>query len=423
MSEQWFRDYVLLQFRMDKAIRKFTEYRFVDYYYGRPDWKAQVESEEETPATELVRASMALADALSVQDFEAHRVTYLEKQLLALETVCRKLNGEKFTLEDEVQRCFDIHPTRIPETQFEEAHVLLDEILPGEGSLNDRNQRLRSRYELALEKSGLLLNFMQRAMAEARRRTLEFVSLPQGEEVELQTVSDKTFEGENWYLGNYRSRIELNTDLPTHIGWLLDLVCHESYPGHHTEFVLKERHLYRERGYTEQSIAPIISPQSVISEGIATSAFDIVFTSDEAEQWAAEHLYPAAGIEYTSGDMVKLSKVRELLEAVDGNAAFMLNEGHPDEKVKQYIMKYKMLPDEHAHKALEFLKSPFSEAYVFTYYYGKQLMQPWLQGPDRHAVFRRFLTEQISPSDLQNGWFTYEMINSRYQDANHKLAE
>jgi hypothetical protein len=86
-------------------------------------------------------------------------------------------------------------------------------------------------------------------------------------------------------------------------------------------------------------------------------------------------------------------------------------------------MKYKLLPDEHAQKALEFLKSPFCEAYVFTYYYGKQLMQPWLQGPDRHAVFRRFLTEQISPSDLQNGWFAYEMINSRYQDANHKLAE
>lgn len=29
MSEQWFKDYVLLQFRMDKAIRKFTESRFV----------------------------------------------------------------------------------------------------------------------------------------------------------------------------------------------------------------------------------------------------------------------------------------------------------------------------------------------------------------------------------------------------------
>jgi hypothetical protein len=410
MSELWFRDYVLLQFRIDKVIRKFTEYRFVDYYYGPPEWKALIDTEEETPATELVRAAMALADSLPAQGFESHRAKYLGKQVLALETVCRKLNGEKFTLEDEVQRCFDIRPSRVPEAQFEQAHALLDGILPGEGSIYERRQRLRMRYELAREKSGLLIRFMQRAMVEARRRTLEFVPLPQNEEVELQTVTDQAFGGENWYLGNYHSRVELNTDLPTPMGWLLDLICHEGYPGHHTEFVLKEQHLYRGRGYMEESIAPIISPQSVISEGIATSAFEMVFTPDEAEQWAAEHLYPEAEIEPVACDLVKLSKASELLEAIEGNAAFMLNEGRSDEEVKQYLMKYQMLPDEYAQKALEFLKSPFREAYVFTYYYGKQLMSPLLQGPDRHNVFRRFLTEQLCPSDLQDGWFAKKAV-------------
>jgi hypothetical protein len=45
MNEQWFREYVLLAFRMGKAIRKFTESRFVDYYYGPPEWKAEAEAE------------------------------------------------------------------------------------------------------------------------------------------------------------------------------------------------------------------------------------------------------------------------------------------------------------------------------------------------------------------------------------------
>ncbi len=62
MSEQWLYDYVQLQFRMDKAIRKFTESRFVDYYYGPPEWKAAVENEAETPAPDLVRAAMALLE-------------------------------------------------------------------------------------------------------------------------------------------------------------------------------------------------------------------------------------------------------------------------------------------------------------------------------------------------------------------------
>ena len=57
MSDQWFRDYVQLQFRMDKSIRKYSESRFVDYYYGPPEWKAAVDQEAETLAPDLVRAA------------------------------------------------------------------------------------------------------------------------------------------------------------------------------------------------------------------------------------------------------------------------------------------------------------------------------------------------------------------------------
>jgi len=214
MSEQWFRDYVQLQFRMDKAIRKFTESRFVDYYYGPLEWKAAVEKVAETPAPDLVRAAMSLLDALPAQGFEAHRATYLSKQVIALETVCRKLNGETFALEDEVQRCFDIRPTWTPETRFEEAHALYDEVLPGAGSIFERLQAFRKRYNLASEKDGLIVDFMRQAMNEARRRVLTFINLPQGEEVELDVVFDKVFGGENWYLGNYRSRSTSSNNTP-----------------------------------------------------------------------------------------------------------------------------------------------------------------------------------------------------------------
>src|SRR5215472_2343023 len=326
MNERWFREYVLLAFWMDKAIRKFTESRFVDYYYGPPAWKAEAEAERSP--SELVRDAIALEDALASQGFETHRATYLEKQVIALETVCRKLNGETFSLEDEVQRCFDIRPTWTPESQFEQGLALLDEVPPGDGSLPDRFQGWRKRYQLAQEKSGLLLNFMQRAVAEARYRTQAFFNLPADEGVEMQMVSDQVFLGENWYLGNYRSRVELNTDLPTDLNGLMNLMCHEGYPGHHAEFVLKEQRLFRERGYLEQAIFPIISPQAVISEGIATSAREMIFTPAEAEHWAAEHLYPAAGMEPDPLDVVKLHQAEEvLIYPVGGNAAFLLHEG------------------------------------------------------------------------------------------------
>jgi hypothetical protein len=401
MNEQWFKTYVLLCFRLEKAIWKFTESRFVDYYYGPPAWKGEANAEAERSPSELIRDVMALEDTLAEQGLEAHRATYLEKQVGALETVCRKLNGETFSLEEEVQRCFDIHPKWIPEAQFEQGLALLDETLPGNGNLYDRLQRWRKRYQLVSEKSGLFLNLMQQAAAEARRRTQSFVNLPAGEGIEMQQVSNQVFMGDNCYLGNYRSRVEVNIDLPRDVKDLMDFVCHEGYPGHHTEFVLKEQHLFQERGYFEQAIFPIISPQAVISEGIARFACEMLFTSAEAERWLAEHVYPIAGIE---PDMIDIAKLRAAEESLDypvaGNAAFLLHEGRPDKEVVQYLIQYSLVTDEEAHKFLEFLKVPFQEAYIFTYFYGKQLMQPWLQGTDKLQTFRRFLTEQVYPSEL-----------------------
>jgi hypothetical protein len=401
MHEPWFREYVLLAFRIEKAIQKYTGSRFVDYYYGPPSWQAKAAAEAEQPPSQLVRDAMALEDALAEQGFETHRATYLEKQVIGLETVCRKLAGETFSLEDEVQRCFDIHPERIPVSQLERGLAILDELLPGDGSLLDRLQAWRKRYYLAPEKPGLFLTFMQRAAGEARQRTQAFVTLPADEGVEIQAVSDLVSIGENWYLGNYRSRVERNTERPTDLRDLLQFICHEGYPGHHTEFALKEQHLFREQGYLEQAIFPIISPQAVISEGIARSACKMIFTPEEAERWLAEHIYPDAGIEPDALDIAKLREAEELLDyPVLANAVFLLHDGRSDDEVTDYLMTYMLETEQQARRFLDFLKVPFQEAYIFTYVYGKRFMQPWLTGPDRWSAFRRFLTEQVYPSEL-----------------------
>lgn len=401
MHDPWFREYVLLAFRIEKAIGKFTGSRFVDYYYGPPEWKAQTAAEAEWSPSELVRDAMALEDVLAEQGFAAHRATYLEKQLVALETVCRKLNGETFSLENEVQRCFDIHPERTPESQFKRGLAVLDEALPGDGSLLDRVQGWRKRYYLAPGKSDLLVPLMRRATDEARRRTQAYVALPAEEGVEIRAASDLVSIGENWYLGDYRSRVERNAERPVDLRDLLQFMCHEAYPGHHTEFALKEQRLFRARGYLEQAIFPVISPQAVISEGIARAACEMIFSPEEAERWLAEHIYPEAGIEPDTADSAKLREALELLDyPVLANAAFLLHDGRSDDEVTRYLMTYMLESEEQARKYLEFLKVPFQEAYIFTYVYGKRLMQPWLAGPDGWEAFRRFLTEQVYPSEL-----------------------
>jgi hypothetical protein len=99
-------------------------------------------------------------------------------------------------------------------------------------------------------------------------------------------------------------------------------------------------------------------------------------------------------------DAAKVHRAHDLLQEAPCNAAIMLSEGRPDEEVVAYLRRYTLHTEDRIRHALAFLKTPLMEGYIFTYTAGKRLMQPLLQGPDRLQVFRRFLTEQLSPSDL-----------------------
>src|SRR5260370_6291554 len=102
MNEQWLQEYVLLTLRIDKLIQQLSKNRFVDHYYGPAEWKVAVVAEPAWPVLALLRTAGVLADTLSAQQFAASPAAYLSKQVLALETVCRRLNGETFSLEEEV---------------------------------------------------------------------------------------------------------------------------------------------------------------------------------------------------------------------------------------------------------------------------------------------------------------------------------
>lgn len=110
MNDSWFRNYVLLAFRLDKALRVVSEHcPFVDYYDGPPEWKAQVAAESLPLAPALLRQALDLTEVISRRDLSPQLMTYLRKQALAMQTICQKRCGETFTLEEELQRCFDLH--------------------------------------------------------------------------------------------------------------------------------------------------------------------------------------------------------------------------------------------------------------------------------------------------------------------------
>jgi hypothetical protein len=70
------------------------------------------------------------------------------------------------------------------------------------------------------------------------------------------------------------------------------------------------------------------------------------------------------------------------------------------DEVVSYLRRYSLVSEARARKLVEVIKVPLLEAYIFTYFYGKRLMEPHLRGPDRCAVFERFLSEPLTPSDV-----------------------
>ncbi len=371
---------------------------YVDAYYGPETLKAEVEA---SPTKSPVEILDAIADLQSrIPTTDPTRQAYLTAGLRGIECTTRMLNGETVDYLDEVYRIYDIRPEMVDEARFIEAHKALDSALPAgqQNSLPGRIEAWRKTFEIETDKA---LSLLDLARAETRRRTLAIVDLPDDESVEVSLVKGQPWSAYNWYLGNGRSLIEFNTDMPLQATSLISTFAHEGYPGHHTEHMLKEKALYREKGYAEQAAMLLHSPAAVIAEGIATAALEMIFPNDDHHEWNVEVLLPAAKIATPSGlaeQLRRISKASADLRYVTGNAAILYHTGKLDrEQTIDYIRTYGLVTPERAAKSFSFLSHPLYRAYIFTYSVGYDLIKA-TDNPQQ--TFRRLLTQQLLPSQL-----------------------
>jgi hypothetical protein len=381
----------------------------VDAWVGPADLREAAMTGPAPSGTNLVAQADALQMAVEATDLPPDRLDYLSAQVRALGTLARSVAGETLPYREEVAALFDIAAEPAPEADYEEALRQLDDALPGEGDVAGRMIAWRDQFEMPLEAVGPAVD---RILAEVRCRAQAFAPLPEGEAIEVALVSDKPWSGYNWYLGDCRSRVEINTDMPVRANALLGLMSHEGYPGHHTEHALKELRLYQERGYGEHAIQLINTPECVISEGIATLAQSIVFAPGEAEAWQAEHVYAPLGIMVDPERERQINDAQRVFRSVSGNVALMVHEdGASDDEAVRYLMRYGLESEERARHRMRFITDPLWRPYVFTYHVGRDLLGGWIELPEddapvgdlfahRQRRFARLLVEQITPSRI-----------------------
>jgi hypothetical protein len=387
------REYARLAFGIERHVPG-----YIDAWLGSEEERASLDAEQ-LPEEMVSAAGDLLASIASLEAPESRR-GYLSKQVEAMQATARGLAGEALPYREEVRLLFDIDPEATPEAVYDAAIVELERLLPGDGPVVERMAEWKAGYAIAPNVARRVVDVI---LPELRERTAAIVELPADESIEIEMVSDQPWSGYNWYLGNARSRVDLNTDLPIHAFRLTELLAHECYPGHHTEHTLKER-LYTVEGLGEHALQLINTPECLISEGIATTAEGMVFAPQELVRFRRDRVYPAAGISGDPEREIAIAAARRELASVPGNAALLLHEeGRDEAEVVAYLRRYGLSTDAEARQRLRFIANPLWRAYIFTYHVGHDLITRWLDaapGEERAARYRTLLTEQVYPSQL-----------------------
>lgn len=200
------------------------------------------------------------------------RLTYLQRQIAALDLAARRLSGESMTFFDEARGAFGgraaalLADAKDSTERLAAGRAELDRRLPGRGPLHERYAAFRKAYAIAPERVAATL---QGALEYCRARVRAELSLPDEESVQLEPARGLGLEGLATYEGHFRSRVRIDASGPIDLARAVWLVAHETYPGHHLQHVLCDSDLVIARGWSERALYPAFGSHLLVAEGAA----------------------------------------------------------------------------------------------------------------------------------------------------------
>jgi hypothetical protein len=384
---------------------------YVDAFYGPEEWKKEAEAAKKPLATIDADAAAAEAELGGINYKPARdaemwtlRRQYLSRQLAALRSRVAMLQGKKLTFDEESKALYDAVAPVIPESEFASVLAQLSARLPGDGTLIERYDRYKQGFVIPKNR---LDRVFQEAIRGCRSRMPSIVNMPFQERFTVEYVTGKSWSGYNWYQGNFRSLIQVNTDLPVYIDRAVDLACHEGYPGHHVYNALLEKNLVKDRGWIEYTVYPLFSPQSLIAEGTANYGIEVAFSMADRLRFEGDVLFPIAGL-----DPAKVAEYYSVLALVDrlsyaGNeAARQYLDGKIDRAAAiAWLEKYAMYTQPRAEQRVKFIEQ--YRSYVINYNLGKDLVRAYVErrmGREKTPLRRwREFTALLSSPRLPSG--------------------
>ena len=394
------RKFLCLAHRIDKHNKG-----YVDFYIGPKKISKIVDNEAIISPSKLLTDCKALQKDLFKQGYDKKRERYLEKMLTAMRTSIAILNGVKIPFKEQFLRLYDVALQPANESELDNLKEEFNAAYGGPGSLEKRMNDLRVQRTIPEDK---VFELFKKALNITRERTKEvFVDLlPESERINIELVKNNNnnkikWTYYNWYLGNFRSRIEVNPNYNMYWTLFLSAAAHEGYPGHHTEFIVKEQRLYRELSQFEHSILLLNSPKLIISEGIANIAVNMLFSYRDQAEISLREFCQDSLKESSIEALIAQGKVKEKQSLFGYNFAYhALIDGWSEEKLIRYATSFEIFSQEIIKNRITYLLNPVHSTTAFSYNIGSKLIINKYGGFPSVTDFRDLLTNPIFPSNL-----------------------
>jgi hypothetical protein len=381
---------------------------YVDAYYGPPEWRTAAKSEK----APLDRIATGVADLRAAlvsiprpgDELESLRKTYLDRQLAAMAARVEMLQGKRYSFDEESQALYDAVSPHHDAAHYQAVLDQIDRELPGPGTTAERVEAFSRRFIVPPDRLDVA---MRAALDACRDRTRAHIDLPPGESFTVEYVRDKSWAGYNWYQGNFKSLIEVNVSSDLYASKIIDLACHEGYPGHHLYNALLEWRLGREKGWVEYTVYPLYSPQSLIAEGTGNYGIDVAFPGKERVKFEREVLFPLIGLDPADTEryyrIVELQ--RQLTYATNDAARNYLDGKWTAEQTIEWLNRYLLQSPDRARRQLRFIET--YRSYVINYNLGRDLVRDFIEkrarGNDqvRWREFEELISSPRLPSSLR----------------------
>jgi hypothetical protein len=347
----------------------------LDFYVGPESLISEIRKNP-PKLEEIANEARVLEQELPNSHMDQTRMVSLRAQLRAMEMRVKSLEGKTTTFDAESNAYFGVVA---PEDSGAKERVgIRAEIARLIGPGAAKYSAYEARFVVPPQK---VPSVMETALKVCRDRTLQRVPMPQGEKVEVRYVLHKPWSAFSRYMGNARSVIEVNAEFPLTVDRILDLACHEGYPGHHVFNTLRDQVVVKRMGRREGMVQLTFSPQSYVSEAAASYAPEMIFDEGERAQVEKDVLFPIAGVD--AKDVVRYVHIERLIaklhsaypgiarEYIDGRLEFVRA---ADALEQETLM-------EHGETMLLYLNE--YRSYMLTYTLGRDAVAQRIDGKKR----------------------------------------